>query len=678
MGKEDIKLQIDNLIDKINYHSDKYYNQDTPEISDFEYDMLMKELIKLEAENPEFKRVDSPSNRVGGMALDKFDQVTHKNPMLSLSNAYSAEDLRDFDRRVREMTDGNVEYVVEFKIDGLSVGITYENGEFKSAATRGNGIIGEDISKNAMTIKSVPLKIDDKREIIVRGEVYISKENFEKVNEYQEEHDLQIFANPRNLAAGSLRQLDSKLTARRPLDIFVFNLENINELDGIDTHSDSLEYLKKLGFSVSENYKICKSIDEVIEFIEYWTENRGSLKFDIDGMVVKVNNIEQRNEMGFTAKSPRWAIAYKFPAERKKSKILDIEVEVGRTGTITPTAILEPVRLAGTSVSRATLHNEDFIREKDIKLFDHVIVQKAGDIIPQIVEVVKEDRTGDEKDFVMPSVCPECGEPTVRLEGEAAVKCINISCPAQIRRGMIHFVSREAMDIDGMGESIITLFLKEGLIKDVSDIYYLKKEQIVPLERMGEKSADNLIKAIEKSKSNDLWRLINGLGIRFVGVKGAKILASNFSSLDEIMNADVERLQQLEEFGSIMSESVVKFFREEQNLAVIQKLKDAGVNTEAGEDKSEGIPQLFEGMKIVLTGTLPTLKRNQAKEIIELRGGKATSSVSKSTTFVLAGEEAGSKLTKANDLGIKVIDEDMFLKLSEMGSKEEVLSELGM
>lgn len=678
MGKEDIKLQIDNLIDKINYHSDKYYNQDTPEISDFEYDMLMKELIKLEAENPEFKRVDSPSNRVGGVALDKFNQVTHKNPMLSLSNAYSAEDLRDFDRRVREMTDGDVEYVVEFKIDGLSVGITYENGEFKSAATRGNGVIGEDISKNAMTIKSVPLKIDDKREIIVRGEVYISKENFEKVNEYQEEHDLQVFANPRNLAAGSLRQLDSKLTAKRPLDIFVFNLENINELDGIDTHSDSLEYLKKLGFSVSENYKICKSIDEVIEFIEYWTENRGSLKFDIDGMVVKVNNIEQRNEMGFTAKSPRWAIAYKFPAERKKSKILDIEVEVGRTGTITPTAILEPVRLAGTSVSRATLHNEDFIREKDIKLFDHVIVQKAGDIIPQIVEVVKGDRTGDEKDFVMPSVCPECGEPTVRLEGEAAVKCINISCPAQIRRGMIHFVSREAMDIDGMGESIITLFLKEGLIKDVSDIYYLKKEQIVPLERMGEKSADNLIKAIEKSKSNDLWRLINGLGIRFVGVKGAKILASNFSSLDEIMNADVERLQQLEEFGSIMSESVVKFFREEQNLAVIQKLKDAGVNTEAGEDKSEGIPQLFEGMKIVLTGTLPTLKRNQAKEIIELRGGKATSSVSKSTTFVLAGEEAGSKLTKANDLGIKVIDEDMFLKLSEMGSKEDVLSELGM
>ncbi len=676
MEKKDIEIRIENLINTLNYHSDKYYNQDTPEISDFEYDNLMKELIKLEEENPELKRIDSPTNRVGGVALDKFEQITHKNHMLSLSNAYSAKDLRDFDKRVKEMTGEDTEYVVEFKIDGLSVGITYENGEFKYAATRGNGLIGEDISKNAMTIKSIPLKIEDKREIIVRGEVYISKENFEKVNEYQEEHDLQIFANPRNLAAGSLRQLDSKLTAKRPLDIFIFNLENIDELEDIKTHSDSLEYLKKLGFSVSENYKKCKNIDEVIEFIEYWTENRGNLKFDIDGMVVKVNDISKRNIMGFTAKSPRWAIAYKFPAERKKSKILDIEVEVGRTGTITPTAILETVRLAGTSVSRATLHNEDFIREKDIKLFDHVIVQKAGDIIPQIVEVVKEDRTGEEKNFVMPKVCPACGEPTVRLDGEAAVKCINISCPAQIRRGMIHFVSREAMDIDGMGESIITLLLKENLIKDISDIYYLKKEDIIPLERMGEKSANNLIKAIEKSKSNDLWRLINGLGIKFVGVKGAKILSSNFKNLDEIIDADVERLQQLEEFGSIMSESVVEFFAEEKNLLVINKLKEAGVNTETGEDKSEGIAKIFEGMKIVLTGTLPTLKRNQAKEIIELRGGKAVASVSKSTTFVLAGEAAGSKLTKANDLGIRVIDEEEFLKISEMVDKSEVFKEL--
>lgn len=672
MDKDKIKQEIDSLIDKLNYHSEKYYNQDRPEISDYEYDMMMRELIKLEAENPEFKRIDSPSNRVGGTALSSFEQVDHRTPMLSLSNAYSAEDLKDFDRRVREMTGEDSEYVVEFKIDGLSVGITYENGEFVRAATRGNGITGEDISKNTMTIKSVPLKINDNREIIVRGEVYISKENFEKINAYQEEHEMQTFANPRNLAAGSLRQLDSKLTAKRPLDIFVFNLENVDELEDMKTHSQSLEYLKSLGFSVSENYKVCKSIDEVIDFIYYWTDNRENLAFDIDGMVVKVNDLEKRKVMGSTAKSPRWAIAYKFPAERKKSKILDIEVEVGRTGTITPTAILEPVRLAGTTVSRATLHNEDFIKEKGIMLYDHVIVQKAGDIIPQIVEVVKEDRNGEEVEFSMPEKCPACGEPTVRLEGEAAVKCINISCPAQIRRGMIHFVSREAMDIDGMGESVITLLLNEGLIKNIADIYYLKKEQIIPLERMGEKSADNLIKAIEKSKENELWRLINGLGIRFVGTKGAKILASAFDSIDEIIKADSEKLQSLEEFGSIMSDSVVRFFREEQNLAVIERLREAGVNMNSGEDKGADIPNIFEKMKIVLTGTLPTMKRNDAKEMIELRGGKATGSVSKSTTFVLAGEEAGSKLTKANDLGIKVIDEDMFMKLIGCNTKEEV------
>ena len=675
---ENIKETIDNLIDKLQYHSDRYYNKDAPEISDYEYDMMMRELIKLEAENPEYKRVDSPSNRVGGVALDKFEQIEHKNPMLSLSNAFSAEDLRDFDRRVQEMTGEDVEYVVEFKIDGLSVGITYENGEFVKAATRGNGVIGEDISKNAMTIKSIPLKIEDKREIIVRGEVYISKENFEKVNAYQEEHDMQVFANPRNLAAGSLRQLDSKLTAKRPLDIFVFNLENINELEDMKTHSGSLEHLKELGFSVSENYKICKNIEEVIEFINYWTDHREDLKFDIDGMVIKVNDISKRNTMGYTAKSPRWSIAYKFPAERKKSKILDIEVEVGRTGTITPTAILEPVRLAGTTVSRATLHNEDFIKEKEIMLYDHVIVQKAGDIIPQIVEVVKEDRDGLEKEFSMPEICPACGEPTVRLEGEAAVKCINISCPAQIRRGIIHFVSRDAMDIEGMGESVITLLLNEGLIGNISDIYKLKKEQIIPLERMGEKSADNLIKAIEKSKSNELWKLINGLGIRFVGIKGAKILASNFKNIDEIMNADLETLTNLEEFGNIMSESVIRFFREEQNRAVIEKLREAGVNMESPDEKDSGIPKLFEGMKIVLTGTLPTMKRNRAKEMIEERGGKATSSVSKSTTFVLAGEAAGSKLDKANSLGVKVIDEDTFVKICKFNTIDEVRDKLGI
>ncbi|MBQ6632544.1 MAG: NAD-dependent DNA ligase LigA [Romboutsia sp.] len=670
-----IERKINELIDKINYHNEKYYNEDSPEISDIEYDNLVKELIKLEEENPEFKRIDSPTNRVGGKALEKFNQITHKIPMLSLSNAYSDSDLKDFDKRVKDMVNGDVEYVVEFKIDGLSVGLTYNNEEFQYGATRGNGIVGEDITQNLMTIKSIPLKINDKEEIVVRGEVYISKDDFNKVNEQQEEQGLQIFANPRNLAAGSLRQLDPKLTAKRPLDIFIFNLEYAQNHQ-FESHSESLEFLKSLGFSVSPNYRICKSIEEVIEHIEYWTENRGTLGFEIDGMVIKVNNLKQRESMGYTAKSPRWAIAYKFPAEKKKTKIVDIIVEVGRTGTITPTAVLEPVRLAGTSVSRATLHNEDYIKEKDIKINDIVIVQKAGDIIPQVLEVVKEERTGDEIEFNMPNNCPVCSEPTVRLEGESAVKCINISCPAQIRRGIIHFASREAMNIDGLGESIITLLLNENIIKDISDLYTIKKEEIIGLERMGEKSATNLINAINKSKENDLWRLINGLGIKFIGTKGAKILASSFKDIDKIMNATVSELINLEEFGEIMANSVVEFFKEEKNIKVIEKLKEYGLNTKVIENQNNDINKIFEGMKIVLTGTLPTLKRNDAKEMIESRGGKSTSSVSKSTTFVLAGEEAGSKLTKANDLGIKVIDEDTFIEICKLPSKEEVESKL--
>ena len=595
--------------------------------------------------------------------------------MLSLSNGYSWEDLKDFDSRVRDAVGQDVEYVVEFKIDGLSVGLNYNNGIFENGATRGNGTVGEDITKNLMTIKNIPLNIDEKDELTVRGEVYISKKDFEAINKIQEEQDQPLYANPRNLAAGSLRQLDSKLTAKRPLDIFIFNLEDMNSKQ-FKTHSESLEYLKTLGFSVSPDFKVFKTMDEVIEHIKYWTDHREDLEFGIDGMVIKVNNLAQREQMGYTAKSPRWAIAYKFPAERKQTKLLDIVVEVGRTGTITPTAVLEPIRLAGTTVSRATLHNEDYINEKDIKINDTVLVQKAGDIIPQVVEVIKEKRTGDEITFNMPEECPVCGEPTVRLEGEAAVKCINISCPAQIRRGIIHFASREAMDIDGLGESIITLLLKEGLIKDIADLYYLKKEQISVLERMGDKSATNLINAIEKSKENDLWRFINGLGIKLIGTKAAKILASEFKDLDKLMNATESELINLEEFGQTMADSVVEFFKEEKNISVIDKLKAAGVNTKLIESGNEDIPKIFEKMKIVLTGTLPTLKRNDAKEMIEQRGGKATSSVSKSTSFVLAGEEAGSKLTKANDLGIKVIDEDKFLQLINLKTNEEVLSNL--
>lgn len=667
--------RIEELINLINYHNEKYYNQDSPEIEDFEYDNLMKELIKLEEENPELKRNDSPSNRVGGKPLDKFEQVVHKIPMLSLSNAYSWEDLKDFDSRVREAAGSDVEYVVEFKIDGLSVGLNYNNGIFESGATRGNGIVGENITKNLMTIKNIPLNIDEKGELTVRGEVYISKKDFEEINKIQEEQDQPLYANPRNLAAGSLRQLDSKLTAKRPLDIFIFNLEDINSKQ-FKTHSESLEYLKQLGFHVSPEFKVFKTMDEIIEYIKYWTEHREDLGFGIDGMVIKVNNLAQREQMGYTAKSPRWAIAYKFPAERKETKLLDIVVEVGRTGTITPTAVLEPIRLAGTTVSRATLHNEDYINEKDIKINDTVLVQKAGDIIPQVVEVIKEKRTGEEIEFKMPEECPVCGEPTVRLEGEAAVKCINISCPAQIRRGIIHFASREAMDIDGLGESIITLLLKQDLIKDISDLYYLKKEQISVLERMGDKSATNLINAINKSKENDLWRFINGLGIKLIGTKAAKILASEFKDLDKLMNATEQELINLEEFGQTMTDSVVEFFKEEKNISVIEKLKEAGVNTKLIESDDADIPKIFEKMKIVLTGTLPTLKRNDAKEMIEKRGGKATSSVSKSTSFVLAGEEAGSKLTKANDLGIKVIDEEKFLQLIELKTTDEVINNL--
>lgn len=667
----DIKARMDELIDQINYHSNKYYNDDAPEISDYEYDNLMKELIKIEEENPQIKRADSPSSRVGGKPLDKFTQITHKIPMLSLSNAYSDKDLKDFDKRVRELADDSVEYVVEFKIDGLSVGLTYKNGVFEKGATRGNGVVGEDITENLRTVKTIPLKINDTEEVVVRGEVYISKQNFEKINELQEEQGLQLFANPRNLAAGTLRQLDSKLTAKRPLDIFIFNLEYI-ENTNLKSHSESLEYLKNLGFKVSTDYKVCSNIEGVIEHIEYWTENRSKLPFEIDGMVIKVNDLQQREIMGYTAKSPRWAIAYKFPAEQKKTKLIDIIVEVGRTGTITPTAILEPVRLAGTTVSRATLHNEDYINEKDIKIGDTVLVQKAGDIIPQVVQVVKDDRDGNEIEFKFPDKCPVCSEPTVRLEGEAAVKCINISCPAQIRRGIIHFASRDAMNIEGLGESIVGLLLDNNIIKDIADLYYIKKEDVINLERMGEKSAENLIKAIGKSKQNELYRLINGLGIKYIGAKGAKVLAKNFDSLDEIINANAVQLTNLEEFGDIMANSVVEFFKEEKNMTVINKLKEAGVNTESIKNKDESIVNIFEGMKIVLTGTLPTLKRNDAKEMIEARGGKATSSVSKSTTFVLAGEEAGSKLTKANELGVKVIDEAKFLDILNLSSKEEV------
>ncbi|SHH26568.1 DNA ligase (NAD+) [Tepidibacter thalassicus DSM 15285] len=669
--KMDIKKKIDELTEIINYHNHKYYVEDDPEISDYEYDMLMKELIELEEKYPDYKKEDSPTQRVGGKALEKFNQVAHKVPMLSLSNAFSEGDLIDFDRRIKSVITENIEYVVEFKIDGLSVKLTYENGIFKLGATRGDGQVGEDVTLNLKTIKSIPIKLKENINVEVRGEVFIAKDKFEQLNAYQEEKGLSLFANPRNAAAGSLRQLDPKITAKRPLDIFVFNLEWIQGIE-FKSHSESLEYLKSMGFKISPNYKVCKNIDEVIDYIKYWQDNRENLKFDIDGIVVKVNDLEQRRKLGSTAKSPRWAIAYKFPAERKKTKLLDIIVQVGRTGTLTPTAVLTPVKIAGSTVSRATLHNEDYIKQKDIKIGDMVIIQKAGDIIPEVVEVVFDERDGSEIEFNMPSKCPECGEKTVRIKGEAATKCSNISCPAQIRRGIIHFVSRDAMNIEGLGESIVTLLLKENLINDVADIYYIKKEDLIPLERMGEKSAQNLINSIEKSKNNDLSRLIFGLGIKYIGNKGAKILANHFKDIYELMNAKEEDLVKLEEFGSVMAQSVVQFFENEKNIKVIEKLKNAGVNLKSLKREDGSVVRIFDGMKIVLTGTLEKYKRNDVKEIIEKFGGKVTSSVSKSTTFVLAGREAGSKLDKANSLGVKVIDENTFDNLITLKTKEEV------
>ncbi|WP_099189405.1 NAD-dependent DNA ligase LigA [Tepidibacter mesophilus] len=672
----DIKKRVEELTEIINYHNHKYYVQDEPEIDDYDYDMLMKELMDIENKYPEYKKEDSPTQRVGGVALDKFKQVVHKTPMLSLSNAFSDKDLMDFDNRIKGVVNSDVEYVVEFKIDGLSAVITYENGLLKIGATRGDGTVGEDVTNNLKTIKSIPIKISENLNLQVRGEVFIPKDKFEKLNKYQEENELNLFANPRNAAAGSLRQLDSKIAAKRHLDMFIFNLEGIDE-DRFKTHNESLEYLKKLGFKVSPNYKICKNIQEVIEFINYWTDNRNQLKFDIDGMVIKVNDLKQRDELGNTTKSPRWAIAYKFPAEKKKTKLLDIIIQVGRTGNLTPTALLEPVQVAGSIVSRATLHNEDYIKQKDIKIKDTVIIQKAGDVIPEVVEVVKGERDGTQVEFKMPNECPECGFETSRLEGEAAVKCMNISCPAQIRRGIIHFVSRDAMNIDGLGERIVTLLLKENLIKDIADIYYLKKEDLVSLERMGEKSSQNLIEAIQKSKENDLSRLVFGLGIKYIGSKGAKILSSNFDDIYKIIEAEKEDLIQLEEFGEIMADSVVDFFNNDKNLELIEKFKTANVNLKSLKIDSNEV-KIFEGMKIVLTGTLEKYKRNDVKEIIEKFGGKVTGSVSKSTDIVFAGSDAGSKLDKANSLGIKVIDENIFDDIIKLSSKEEVQKHLDM
>lgn len=656
---ESIKEKISLLREKLEKCNYEYYVIDNPSISDFEYDDLMRQLRHLEDENPEYKSETSPTVRVGGAALKEFSQVTHSVPMISLQDVFGFEELRDFDRRVKAVS-GEVTYIVELKIDGLSVSLLYENGRFIRGATRGDGQVGEDVTENLKTIKSIPLEIKDKNLLEVRGEVYIPKKDFEILNATRENNEEPIFANPRNAAAGSLRQLDSKITAERRLNIFIFNIQRYLG-EEILSHESGLNYLHELGFKVSPNRTVCKDIDSVIEAINKIGETRGELPFEIDGVVVKVDSIASREKLGYTAKFPRWAAAYKFPAEKKKTKLIDIELQVGRTGAITPTAILETVLVSGSRVSRAALHNEDYIKEKDIKIGDTVVIQKAGEIIPEVVEVVFEERDGSEKEFKMPLTCPACMEKVVRLEGEAAVKCINIACPAQLKRNIIHFASRDAMNIEGMGPRVIELLMDNNLLHDAADIYYLNPDDLLELPRMGKRSVEKLLSSIEKTKENHISKLIFALGIRFIGSKAAKNLAKHYKSIENLKNASYESLVEVDEIGSKMAESIVDFFMDDKNNEVLEKLKNAGLSFEINEEIVDGAnEEKFKGKTFVLTGTLTKYNRNEASEIIESLGGKVSSSVSKKTSYLLAGSDAGSKLKKANDLGVTVLSEDDF------------------
>jgi len=672
MGNEmefDIEKRINELRRLINYHNHKYYVEDDPEISDHEYDMLYRELEELERQRPDLITDDSPTQRVGGKPLEGFEKVVHEVQMQSLSDVFSIDELYEFDKRVRETLknlgdDSEVEYVVEKKIDGLSVSLEYINGKFVRGSTRGDGFVGEDVTLNLKTIKSIPLVLKEAVPAIeVRGEVYMSKEDFLKLNNEQETLGQQLFANPRNAAAGSLRQLDSKVTASRKLNIFVFNIQRIQGKE-FNTHAETLEYMKEIGFKVSPSYSVCKNIEEVIKEINAIGETRDKLNFEIDGAVVKVNSLAQRELLGSTTKTPRWAVAYKYPAEKKQTEIVDILVNVGRTGVLTPNAVLKPVRIAGTTVGKATLHNMDYIKQKDIRIGDTVWVQKAGDIIPEVVEVDFTKRTGKEREFVMPEACPRCGSKVVREEGEAAYRCTGIECPAQLLRSIVHFVSRDAMNIEGLGYSILEVLLEKGFIKGIADLYFLheKKEELIGLKGFGKKSVENLLASIEKSKGNNIDRLIFGFGIRHVGLRAAQLLAENFSSIDELAKAEAEEIKRIPEFGDIMAESVVEFFRNPQTTDTISKLKEAGVNMQ-GKGKKQIIDNRFEGKTFVLTGTLPTYTRSEAAEIIKSFGGKTAGSVSKKTDYVLAGEDAGSKLEKAKQLGIKIIDEEEFKRM---------------
>lgn len=666
MDRLTAERRIAQLREQIEYHNRLYYVEDRPEITDLEYDQLMRELQDLEDLYPDLVTPDSPTQRVGGEPLPFFTKVEHKVPMLSLGNVLNEAELRDFDRRVRQGVGGQpVRYVCELKIDGLAVSLRYENGLFVQGATRGDGTTGEDITQNLKTIRSIPLRLTRPLTIEVRGEAFMPKQAFEKLNQERAAQGEPLFANPRNSAAGSLRQLDPKIAASRSLDIFIYG---IGELEGeaVSSHSEGLALLEQLGFKVNPEWRTFDDIEELIAFIDSWAKKRPTLPYEIDGMVVKVDSYAQQQELGFTAKSPRWAVAYKFPAEEAVTILEGIEVSVGRTGVVTPTALLKPVSLAGTTVKRASLHNEDIIREKGLLLGDHVVVRKAGDIIPEIVAVLPERRTGAERPFQMPTHCPECSSELVRFAEEVALRCINPECPALIREGIIHFVSRPAMNIEGLGEKVVAQLYEQGLIGSVADLYYLhqRRDELVKLERMGDKSVDNMLAAIEASKQNSLERLIFGLGIRLVGAKAARVLAEEFGHLDALRQATREQLMAIDEIGPKMADSILAYFALPQVAELLERLRAAGVNFSYKGARVEAGDHLpLAGKTVVLTGTLRTMTRQEAEEKIAKLGGKTSGSVSKKTDLLIAGEKAGSKLEKAEKLGIEVIDEAAFLRL---------------
>lgn len=652
MNRSDAHKRIWELSELLEKYSYQYYVLDNPDISDYDFDMLMQELKGLEEQFPEFIMPSSPTQRVGGMALNKFEKVSHFVQMASLQDVFSFEQVENFVKKCYEEL-ADAEFSVEPKIDGLSVSLEYENGIFTRGSTRGDGFVGEDVTANLRTIRSIPLKIVNAPEFLeVRGEVYMPRESFFSLIEQQELSGEQPFKNPRNAAAGSLRQKDPKITAKRRLDIFIFNVQQVRGRE-YETHIQSLDDLKSMGFKVLPSYRMCREAAEIKEEIDRIGEERAEFGFDIDGVVIKVNKLSQRDIMGATSKTPKWAVAYKYPPEEKETVLLDIEVNVGRTGAITPVAVFDPILLAGTSVSRAVLHNQDFIDEKDIRVGDTIVVRKAGEIIPEVLRRVSHKENSVK--FTLPSVCPVCGTPSVRDEGESVLRCPNVSCPAQLLKNMIHFASKNAMNIDGLGEANMRLFVESGMVKSPADLYILRKEQIMNLERFGEKSAQNLINAIEASKSNEADRLVFGLGIRNIGQKAATLLCERFGGIDELLAAEKDEISAIEGFGNVMAESVYSALREPHILELISRLKEYGVNMTYS--KKSLADNRFSGLTFVLTGTLPTMKRDEAKALIESFGGKVSGSVSKKTSYVVAGEEAGSKLVKANELGIEILTE---------------------